>query len=171
MSLPCSLLTLIINNHNLFEFYAKEQFAVKLTTKTRYGTRAMLEIARAYPDRSVKRKEISITQEVSSAYLENILTSLKEAGVITAQRGANGGFRLAQRPETITLLQIITALEGTIAPVDCAENPESCGRSNCCTTFRVWQSFHTAQQKFFQNITLRDLIEMGRSPDKFVCEI
>ncbi len=144
---------------------------MKLTTKTRYGTRALLEIARAYPDRSVKRKEISITQEVSPAYLENILTSLKEAGVITAQRGARGGFRLAQRPETITLLQIITTLEGSIAPVDCAENPECCSRRDECVTFKVWQNFHSVQQKFFRNITLRDLIEMGCSPDKFVCEI
>ena len=99
---------------------------MKLSTKCRYGTRAMIEIARHYNEGPVKRKDISRSQKISSAYLENILIALKSQNLIRTVRGADGGFILANSPSSITMFQIVSALEGPIVPVECVDKSDAC---------------------------------------------
>jgi Rrf2 family protein len=138
---------------------------MKLSTKCRYGLRAMLEIARHYNKGPVNRNIIVEAQHISKAYLENILTSLREKKLIRTERGANGGFILQSDPSKITVLQIVNALEGSIAPVDCLEHPDKCGKSRKCVAQKVWQKMYDAQVEVLSGITLQNMLEMESSPD------
>ena len=136
---------------------------MKLSTKCRYGTRAMIEIGRHFKEGPVKRKDISRNQKISSAYLENILIALKAQNLIRTVRGANGGFTLDTSPEKITLHQIVRALEGATVPVDCVDAPEDCGRSGFCASRRLWQKLHDAQVAVLKGATLQSLIDAESS--------
>jgi Rrf2 family transcriptional regulator, cysteine metabolism repressor len=136
---------------------------MKLSTKCRYGTRAMMEIARHYPDGPVKRKEISRRQKISAAYLENILIALKTHNLIRTIRGAGGGFTLDTSPKNITMLQIFQALEGSIAPVECVESSDACARSGSCASRRLWQDFYKSQVAILKTTTLQSLVDMEDS--------
>lgn len=131
---------------------------MKLSTKSRYGTRAMTEIARGWPDRPVTRREIAELQRIPDSYLENILVSLKESGLVTTIRGARGGYRLAQPPEEITVLMIVEALQGPIIPVPCTDPRYSCESSASCRTASVWSRMYHAIQEVLEKHSLSDLI-------------
>ncbi|NLD98253.1 MAG: Rrf2 family transcriptional regulator [Fibrobacter sp.] len=133
---------------------------MKLSTRCRYGTRAMLELARNYLKGPVKRDEISRSEDISSSYLENILISLKSRNLIRTIRGANGGFSLVSSPETITMYDIVSALEGSIEPVDCVENSTQCSRSISCTARKFWVNFHEQQVKLLKDTSLQSLLNM-----------
>ncbi|MDD5672536.1 MAG: Rrf2 family transcriptional regulator [Chitinivibrionales bacterium] len=133
---------------------------MKLSTKCRYGLRAMVEIAKVYGRSARKRKDISKTQGISHGYLENILIALKSARLITTVRGASGGFSLALPPASITLYEIVGALEGSISPVECVENPTLCDRASNCVARTVWEKLHNAQKAVLTALTLADLLEM-----------
>ena len=136
---------------------------MKLSTKCRYGTRAMIEIGRHYKEGPVKRKDISRNQKISSAYLENILIALKAQNLIRTVRGANGGFTLDTSPNNITMFQIIKALEGSIVPVDCVESSDACERSGRCASRKLWQDLYIAQAEVLKNTTLQSLIDTENS--------
>lgn len=133
---------------------------MKLSTRSRYGTRAMLEIARNYKNGPVKRKDISKKQGISPHYLENILISLKSRNLLQTVRGAHGGFTLKTSPENITMYEIITALEGSIAPVHCVENKEECSRAEYCVTRKLWVDLHEMQVKALKSANLQTLLDM-----------
>ena len=133
---------------------------MKLSTKCRYGTRAMIEIARNYYKGPTKRKEIAASQDISEGYLENILSRLKNQHLVRTVRGANGGFVLEKKPGEITLYEIVIALEGSISPVDCIINTDICGKVSNCSARKAWQKLHLAQIKVLSDITLEDLIPM-----------
>jgi Rrf2 family protein len=137
---------------------------MKLSTKCRYGLRAMIELARHASDGPVNRKSIAKTQHISKAYLENILTSLREKNLIRTTRGASGGFVLQSPPARITVLQIVNALEGSIAPVDCLENRSVCERSGNCPARKVWEKLFKAQVAVLSGITLQDILDSDDSP-------
>jgi Rrf2 family cysteine metabolism transcriptional repressor len=137
---------------------------MKLSTKCRYGTRAMIEIGRVYGAGSIKRKDISRIQEISSSYLENILITLKTHRLITTTRGAQGGFSLARSPVEISLLDIISALEGSIAPVECLEKSSLCHKSTGCAARKAWKKLHEAQKNVLSSITLQNLIDTDGMP-------
>ena len=132
---------------------------MKVSTKTRYGLRAMVELARNYQNEPVKRIVLSENQGIPLPYLENILTSLRIAGLIRTKRGANGGLILNAQPESINLLTIFNILEGSLAPVSCMEDAETCQRSQTCPTIKVWEQLKEAQEKVLRGITLADLLE------------
>jgi Rrf2 family transcriptional regulator, cysteine metabolism repressor len=121
--------------------------------------RAMFEIARHYGKGVINRRDITKIQGISHGYLENILISLKTAQLIRPVRGANGGFVLARTPAQITLLEIVKALEGSLAPVECVENPGVCDRSGRCPTRSVWKKLFDAQVKILSGMTLQNLID------------
>lgn len=131
---------------------------MKLSTKCRYGLRAVLQIAQA-GDVPCKRKHIASEQDVSDSYLENILIMLKSDGIITTTRGVNGGYILGRDPSSITLLEIITALEGPLDLVDCVGNSDVCGRSLACTARSVWQELSASWNKILGGTTLKDLLD------------
>ena len=133
---------------------------MKLSTKCRYGARAMLEIARRYNQGPVKRKDICQAQGISHAYLENILIVLKSFNLIRTTRGANGGFTLETDPSKINLYQIATALEGSIAPVECLDPGALCKKIGHCVTRKAWKKLYDAEVTALSSITLQDLLDM-----------
>ena len=132
---------------------------MKLSTKCRYGTRAIIDIARNYQKRPTKRKDISAHQEIADSYLENILITLKQHDIISTIRGVNGGFILNRPPSEITMLEVVEAIQGVLAPVDCLENPVICQRVESCITRPVWQKMQTAQREALAAVTIQELVE------------
>jgi Rrf2 family protein len=118
---------------------------VKISTRCRYGARALVEIAAAYGLAPVKRKDISKRQDISESYLENILISLKSGGIINTLRGANGGYSLAKPPSAISLHDVVSALDGMQAPIECLKNPSRCDRADECVTKDVWLKVKVAE--------------------------
>lgn len=144
---------------------------MKISTRSRYATRAMLEIARNYGAGPVKRREITERQQISPHYLENILISLKSHGLIEAVRGTRGGFTLRKPPESIPMFDIITALEGSIVPVPCVDNPKACDKTSFCLARKFWIELHETQAKLLKETTLRSLLDLetsGHQVDFFI---
>ncbi len=139
---------------------------MRLSTKSRYGTRAMVEIARLYPNTAVKRKMITEAQMIPDSYLENILVSLKESGLVLTIRGAKGGYQLAKPPEEITVLMIVEALEGPIKPVPCIDTEYHCRIRENCSTAPVWEEMYSAVKDVLKGYTLSDLTK-GKTPDTY----
>ena len=136
--------------------------AMKLTTKARYGTRALLDLAQHYGAAPVLLKEIAQRQEISLAYLEHIVGPLVAAGIIRSSRGARGGVTLARPAREITLGEAVAALEGPVALVECAENPRSCARSASCAVRDVWADMANAIERTLSSLTLQDLADRQR---------
>ncbi|MCD4827990.1 MAG: Rrf2 family transcriptional regulator [Candidatus Cloacimonetes bacterium] len=133
--------------------------SVKLSTKCRYGTRAITEIARGWPDATVKKRQISQRQTIPASYLENILLELKRSGLVTATRGAKGGYRLTRAPEDICVLDILSAFGDSLVPVDCVDDPDCCSRTKRCVFRHVWMQLHKAQEEALSGVTVQDLID------------
>ncbi|MDA3938884.1 MAG: Rrf2 family transcriptional regulator [Spirochaetia bacterium] len=132
---------------------------MKISTKSRYGTRAVLEIALNLNKKNLTRKQISKNQEIPSAYLENILISLKTKGIIRTIRGPKGGYELAKDPGDITVFQIVDILEGSTDLVPCLENSNVCARNSICVTRGVWSKLQKVQEDLLNTITIKDLVE------------
>jgi Rrf2 family protein len=132
---------------------------MKISTRGRYGLRAMLDLAQNYEDSPVYVKDIARRQQVSEQYLEHILTTLKVSGMVISSRGKRGGFTLAKRPGEINLNDIIQAIEGSLHPVECVDNPETCDRASNCATRDVWIDVKEAVTGVLSSRTLQDLME------------
>jgi len=145
--------------------------SMKLSTKCRYGVRAMVEIARHYKEGPVKRKDITKAQDLSNAYLENILITLKANKLIHTTRGANGGFVLEGEPSRISLYTIVSTLEGTIAPVDCLERESVCDKTSFCVARKAWRKLHDAQLAVLRSISLQDLLDMETDSNEIMYSI
>ena len=132
---------------------------MKLSTRTRYGTRALLDLARHQGNQPVQLKEIAGRQNISLPYLEHIITPLVGAGIVRSTRGVRGGLRLSRRPDELKLSEVVQLLEGVTTPVDCVNDPESCDRSDLCVTREVWGEIKTAIDNTLNSITLQDLMD------------
>lgn len=132
---------------------------MRLSTKSRYGTRAMVEIARSFPGTQVTRREIAERQQIPDSYLENILASLREGGLITTARGAGGGCRLSRHPGKISVLDIVEVLDGPIIPVPCIDDSRSCAREHRCSTRHIWDELHRAVIDVLGRNTLELLLQ------------
>jgi Rrf2 family cysteine metabolism transcriptional repressor len=133
---------------------------IRLSTKGRYGTRSMLELALRRGSGPVLIKQVAAAQEIPVKYLEHVLTLLRVAGLVKAYRGPRGGYVLARDPAEITLNQMLTALEGPISLVHCQEMPEECARSKTCVTQDIWTDISTRMTDFMDGITLKDIVGM-----------
>ncbi len=139
---------------------------MKLSTRTRYGTRALLDIARHQGDKLVQLKDIAHRQNISLHYLEHIIAPLVGAGIVRSTRGARGGLQLTRRPGEIKLSEVVQLLEGTITPVDCVIDPESCKRSDFCVTREVWGEMKKAIDNTLKTTTLQDLVEREKGKEQ-----
>ena len=140
---------------------------MKLSTKGRYGMRAIVELARSPGNEPLQMSEIARRHNLSRKYLHAMLTSLRQHGLVTSQRGVKGGYRLARAPEEIKVREILTALEGDLAITDCIADPESCARSGDCETFGIWKSVNDAMVNALDGVSLADVInnkETGHGP-------
>ncbi len=119
----------------------------------------MFEIARGYPESPVTIREISERQDVSVAYLEQILNKLRRAGLIKSVKGPGGGYLLASGPEEISIASILKELEGPVAITSCLDPEEGCARVEGCVTHLLWRSLGAKIEAFLETITLRNLLE------------
>lgn len=132
---------------------------MKISTRGQYGTRALLDLALHEGETLIPLKEIARRQQISLSYLEHLITPLITAGILRSTRGAHGGIRLVKSAREIKLSEVITLLEGPIAPVDCANDAKACSRSDLCVTRDVWIELKTAINGVLESITLNDLVE------------
>ena len=135
---------------------------MKISTKFRYGLRAMLDLAVAQGDSPVLVQSIAERQQLSKKYLENLLIALKSAGLVRSVRGAKGGYLLARNPEEITIEAISTALEGPLVLADCVAHPGGCDRLEECATQELWASMTNALTDILRHTTLADIVSRSR---------
>ncbi len=139
---------------------------MKLSTRARYGSRALLDIALNSNEEPVQLKDIAEREQISLQYLEHLITPLISAGIVRSQRGAKGGVMLARPASEIKLSEIVNILEGTIDPVECIEHPDICERSHSCVTRDIWDEVKKAMDAVLENITLQNLVERYMRKEK-----
>ena len=132
---------------------------MKFSTRGRYGTRALLDLALRFDKGSVLLKDIAQRQEIPLPYLERLIAPLVAVGIVKTIRGPRGGVSLFKRPEEIKLSEVIELLEGSVAPVDCVNNPELYPRSDLCAAHDIWAEVKEAVDRVLESITLQDLVE------------
>jgi len=129
---------------------------MKLSTKGRYGARAVLELAIRYGSGPIMVREIAESQEISERYLEHILNALRASGLVRSTRGAHGGYELTKPPSDITLGDVVRSLEGPLDIVSCTRD-EDCGRAAVCVTIGVWRDVREAIENVLDAVTLEEL--------------
>ena len=138
---------------------------MKLSTKGRYGLRALIDLATYSEIEPVSISSIAARQGISERYLEQLMTLLKKAGLIKSIRGAGGGYKLAKPAGEISVGDILRALEGSLDPVDCAGLPgaSGCEESGGCVTKYVWQKINESINRTVDEMNLEELIRESKS--------
>ena len=139
---------------------------MKLSTRSRYGTRLILDMAQHYGGRPIQLSEISKRQNISLKYLEQIIRPLKKAQYIESFRGSKGGHKLTRSPDSITVGEIVALLEGGDSLTQCNRDPEACDRMDECLTRYLWQEASKAMFDHLNNITFAELMNLSKK----VCE-
>ncbi len=138
---------------------------MRLSTKSRYGVRAIFDIAYHSNGLETQVKDISRREGISPRYIEQIFQKLKTGGIIGSKRGPTGGYYLVRKPEEITIGDIIRITEGDIRPVLCVSPKDSskpCERSGECITQIVWDQAGEKLREYFDSITINDLCKMAK---------
>lgn len=132
---------------------------MRLTAKSEYGVLALIDLACAGADRPVSAREIAERQGIPTKFLEQLFVSLRRAGLVTARRGAKGGFVLGRDPRDVTVLDIVEALEGPLSPTVC-EAGAACAKSPSCAAATVWSRATAALRDVLGTTTLADLADV-----------
>jgi len=136
---------------------------MRISTKGRYGLRAMVELARHWGRGGpLEMRVITERQQIPRKYLHALLTSLRAAGLVRSLRGSHGGYTLSRAPEEINVRDIVVALEGPIVLVDCNERGTPCQLFDCCTTRDLWQELSEMVEQRLAAVTLNDLARAKR---------
>ena len=135
---------------------------MKVSTKSRYGVAAMVDLAQHYGEGPVALRSVAERQQVSEHYLEQLMSSLRRAGFVRSVRGAQGGYELARDPSSISVGDIVRAMEGPIAPVDCllaASGPNNpyCGKTIRCIRRDIWRKMGDSINLTLDAISLENL--------------
>ena len=130
---------------------------MKLSTKGRYGVKAMVDLAIHYGTQPISIKSISERQNISEYYLEQLFSTLRKSGLIKSIRGARGGYVLNRAPEEITVAEVMYVLEGPIEISDCLENG-SCTNMECCATRLLWERVKNSLDSVLKSTTLSDMV-------------
>ena len=140
---------------------------MKLSTRSRYGTRILVDLARNSHQGPVQIGEISKRQDISVKYLEQLIRPLKQADLVNSVRGPKGGHLLAVKPEEITLGQIVRLFEGQSELVECISNPEKCSMSDDCQVRLAWGDATRVLYEKLDNTTIADLmVEVNHCDEK-----
>lgn len=143
--------------------------AVAFSTKGEYGVRLMVQLGRRYGTGPASLTEMAADEDLPRAYLEQLVMSLRDAGLVTSTRGAHGGYELTSHPRDIRMGAVLRALEGPIAPMVCAtDDPEHatiCDRSSRCTVNVLWVRVRDAVTGALDAMTLADLVPIPGAPD------
>ena len=139
---------------------------MKLSTRVRYGCRAMIDLALHAGQEPVALEVLAREQRIPERYLAKIVQDLRRSGLIRSVRGAHGGYRLSRPATQITLLEVWEALEGAFCPVDCVDAPASCRKARQCITREVWEELRDVVTKTMQAKTLAGLARRHREKAK-----
>lgn len=135
---------------------------MKLSTRTRYAVRAMIELAQNEPNKPLQLKVIAERQDISVKYLEQLMAVLRSAGLIRSVRGSKGGYVLSRPASQVRLSDVLHCLEGSVMTVECVEDNQSCARAAECAARQVWVKVQQAIEEVLQSITLQDVVDMAR---------
>lgn len=134
---------------------------MRISTKGRYGLRAIIDIAANSGNGQIPIKEVSKRQGISDNYLEQIIFPLKKAGIVQSVRGSQGGYFLARPAKDITAGEVLRVLEGDLAPVECLAGggEPNCDRANACTTLSLWVRLRDAVNEVVDSVSIQDLVD------------
>ncbi|MBO8125841.1 MAG: Rrf2 family transcriptional regulator [Firmicutes bacterium] len=139
---------------------------MRLSTKGRYGLKAMVDLALHYQGEVTPLGEIAERQGISGAYLEQLMSSLRKSGLVHSVRGAQGGYKLTRPPEEITVGEVLRSLEGPLAPVECVdETGAGCSRMDDCYTVVVWERLRDAINGVLDSTSLADLLDQAHQKE------
>ena len=139
---------------------------MRLSMKSRYGFRAILEIAAEHEKKPIQLGTIAERQDISSKYLEQIVAVLKSAGLVRSLRGPKGGYLLAKMPAEIKLSEIFLALEGPPILVECIQHPQHCSKCGDCVARSLWMEMQCAMLDVLESKTLQDMVDnMGKNDE------
>ncbi len=139
---------------------------MKISTKARYGMRAMAELASPRPSIILTVKEMGKNQNISTKYLSQIMNTLKTSGLVRSVSGLHGGFVLSKPAKSITLMEIFNALEGSTSPVECVDCQGECPMEQICPTRDTWVEIKRSVDKILRKTTLKDLVERKSQKSK-----
>jgi Rrf2 family iron-sulfur cluster assembly transcriptional regulator len=142
---------------------------MKLSTKTRYGTRILIELALQLDKGAIQVSKISSSQKIPVKYLEQILRTLKKAGIVKSVRGPKGGHLLAKDPGEISLGQIVRLLEGQTDLVECVSSPEKCEMASDCLVRNAWYGATSVLYEKLDGISIADLIRSDGKNNMAAC--
>ena len=137
---------------------------MKLSTRTRYGIRAIIELAQHEGKRPLQLKLIAERQGISVKYLEQLMSLLRASGFVRSIRGSKGGYILARAPEQVNLSEVFRCLEGPVTTAECTENEDYCERAADCAAREVWMQVEEAIQRVLKSISLADLVHRVETP-------
>lgn len=133
---------------------------MKISTKGRYALRMMIDLAEHQSEGFVSLKDIAARQGISKKYLEQIIPILNRSDFLQANRGSQGGYRLAKAPKDYTVKDVLELTEGSLAPVACLDTtPVGCERSETCVTLPLWKGLAEVIENYLDSVTLQDLLE------------
>jgi len=136
---------------------------MKLSTRTRYGIRAVLDLAENYGHGPMQLKVIAKRQEISAKYLEQLMTMLRSAGIVNSVRGSKGGYVLTRPPNDIKLSECFNCLEGPVITVECVRNEDYCKKTHDCASKEIWTKVRNAVMNVLQSMTLQDIIDKEKN--------
>lgn len=137
---------------------------MKISTKGRYGLRALIDLAQYSETEPVSISSIASRQGISERYLEQLMALLKKAGLVQSVRGAGGGYVLAKDIDDTSVGDVLRALEGSLEPVECAAfHEEQCEAADSCVTKYVWQKINESINQTVDEISLKFLVEESRT--------
>lgn len=134
---------------------------MKISTRTRYGARFLLHLARHAGGGAVPLSEVAKQQQISWKYLGSIASRLRSAGLVRTSLGAGGGFSLALAPGRITLLDVFTAFDGPVNLVRCVRDASACGRADGCAARSAWSGVNAAMESALRAVTIAALAARG----------
>ncbi|MFH1577076.1 MAG: Rrf2 family transcriptional regulator [Candidatus Margulisiibacteriota bacterium] len=130
---------------------------MKLSTKGRYGVTAMFDLAAHGKGEPITAADIAERQAIPLAYLEQLLSKLRRAGLVRTVRGPSGGYILSKKPAQVSIGDIIRATDGPVALADCVPSSATCPKSGCCSTKALWGNLSDKVTKVFDSTSLKDL--------------
>ena len=147
----------------------KVAFTLMVSTRGRYALRVLVDLAEQDSDRYITLREIAERQEISEKYLESIAKELVKAGFLDGLRGKGGGYRLAQLPEEIGVLDVLKLTEGSLAPVACLEEgAKPCPRASNCRTLPLWEGLNRVVREYLRHYTVRELVQQNAAGFDYV---
>jgi Rrf2 family protein len=132
---------------------------LKFNTRIRYGLRAILEIALAESENGIFQKDISVRQNISVKYLDNIISALKTAGLIINIKSKKSGYKLTRKPDKIKIIDVYNAFEPGVVVVDCLSDKYICERASKCGVRDFWRGMNNTIINYLESYTLEDLIK------------